>query len=121
MAGESVTGDEEGGGSAEHPEGSNAASASSAETEARACSFDIKTFLRGGMGSASGWKLYDVGHSSPVFVGAPAGDAAYLGHSLNPQFNPATIMSRFGNDANPSGIPGQLPHLSWPWLLPGPP
>ncbi|MBC7793262.1 MAG: VCBS repeat-containing protein, partial [Clostridia bacterium] len=29
------------------------------------------TFIRGGMRAADGTKLYDVGHSSPVFIGAP--------------------------------------------------
>lgn len=33
---------------------------------------------------------------------------------------PATLASRFGTDAAPSGIPGLPPHFALPWTLPGP-
>ena len=39
----------------------------------------LYTYLMGAMGDSTGWKLRDPGHASPVFVGAPAGDANYLG------------------------------------------
>lgn len=39
----------------------------------------VINFVRDGMGSSDDWKLYDVGHSSPVFVGAPSGDEDYYG------------------------------------------
>ncbi|HET6345373.1 MAG TPA: PilC/PilY family type IV pilus protein, partial [Myxococcota bacterium] len=36
-------------------------------------------FLLGGMNDPNSWKFFDTGHSSPVFVGTPTGDANYLG------------------------------------------
>lgn len=40
---------------------------------------DVMRFLRNGMLGDS-WKLFDIGHSSPVVVAAPPGDATYLGN-----------------------------------------
>jgi hypothetical protein len=41
----------------------------------------VVRFVRGMKGDGSGdrpWKLFDVGHSSPVFLGPPSGDSGYL-------------------------------------------
>ena len=39
----------------------------------------LMDYLTGSMTDPDGWKLKDMGHSSPVFVAAPSGDASYLG------------------------------------------
>lgn len=46
----------------------------------------LLTFILGGMGATDGSKLYDVGHSSPVFIGAPTGDANYLTTGSNADY-----------------------------------
>ncbi|MEM6531862.1 MAG: PilC/PilY family type IV pilus protein [Myxococcota bacterium] len=46
---------------------------SSAEAE------DVVNFVRGGMNHPSGWKFFDVGHSSPVYVAGPSGDPDFFG------------------------------------------
>lgn len=40
---------------------------------------NVVNFVRGGMNHSAGWKFYDVGHSSPVFVAGPTGDAGFFG------------------------------------------
>ncbi|MBT6177339.1 MAG: PQQ-binding-like beta-propeller repeat protein [Deltaproteobacteria bacterium] len=40
-------------------------------------------FVRDGLDHPDGWKFYDVGHSSPVYVGAPTGPAEYGAYSVN--------------------------------------
>ncbi|MEM6959562.1 MAG: PilC/PilY family type IV pilus protein, partial [Myxococcota bacterium] len=40
---------------------------------------DVIDFVRGGMAHPDDWKFYDVGHSSPIFVGPPTGDPAFFG------------------------------------------
>ena len=57
---------------------------------------------------------------APLVALPLAAALAALGHALWPDFAPATIASRFGTAANPSGIPGQLPPLMLPWHEPGP-
>ena len=42
---------------------------------------NLVAFLNGGMGDITGWKLKDPGHASPVFIGAPVGNANYLGNN----------------------------------------
>lgn len=57
----------------------------------------------------------------PALVALPvAALVAFVGHRVNPEFNPATIMSDFGSPAAPSGIPQQFPSFGLPWHLPGP-
>lgn len=58
---------------------------------------------------------------SPLLALPLAALATYLGHRFFPDFNPATIASRFGSPTNPSGIPQSLPPLILPWHEPGPP
>jgi hypothetical protein len=45
-------------------------------------------FFTGARGDVTGWKLYHIGHSTPAFVGAPTGDATYLGSNYD-QFKTA--------------------------------
>ena len=40
-------------------------------------------FVRDGLEHPDGWKFYDVGHSSPVYVGAPTSPADYGAYSVN--------------------------------------
>ena len=40
-------------------------------------------FVRDGLDHPDGWKFYDVGHSSPVFVGAPMAPDDYAAYSAN--------------------------------------
>lgn len=44
---------------------------------------EIFQFVRDGLDHPDGWKFYDVGHSSPVYVGAPTGPADYGAYSVN--------------------------------------
>ncbi len=46
--------------------------------------------------------------------------AAAVLHYFLPDFDVATIRSRFGTEAYPHGIPQSPPIPGWPWSLPGP-
>lgn len=48
---------------------------------------EIFEFVRSGMGHDESWKLYDVGHSSPNFVGPPMAPADYVAYSANSYAN----------------------------------
>ena len=43
----------------------------------------LMNWLVSGMGDVNSWKVFDPGHSTPVFVGPPAADGNYLGNNYS--------------------------------------